>query len=192
MLLYNVPWFFFTGLGDLSFHLGGYVCAVISVLSQACYLVYVQKTGVEAGLSTFGVLHLNSINCVPILAIYTIMNNQLMNSFNHVRTTANGFLVSWLSIFLHFYMISRASLLMALAVFKNKQIIPWVTSYLVLCNSHPLLFILLLSTFLHSELACEPSNFHIPSCFLLFLTPTLYQYYGCISIFYIVQLKTAT
>lgn len=70
------------------------MCAVISVFSQACYLVYVQKTGVEAGISTLGVLHLNSINCVPILALYTILNNQLLNSFNHIMTTANGFLVS--------------------------------------------------------------------------------------------------
>ncbi|CAB3977499.1 UDP-galactose UDP-glucose transporter 7 isoform X5 [Paramuricea clavata] len=79
------------GLGDLSFHLGGYISAILSVFSQSIYLLYVQKTGVESGLSTLDVLHLNSVNCIPLLTIYTLYNNQLVNSFNSIKVTANGF-----------------------------------------------------------------------------------------------------
>ncbi|XP_028402898.1 UDP-galactose/UDP-glucose transporter 7-like [Dendronephthya gigantea] len=79
------------GFGDISFHIGGYLAAIMSVFSQAFYLVFVQKTGVETGHSTLDVLHLNSINCIPLLIIYTLYNGQLVNSINSIEVTSKGF-----------------------------------------------------------------------------------------------------
>ena len=79
------------GLGDLSFHIGGYLSAILSVFSQSFYLLYVQKTGAENGLSTLDVLHLNSVNCIPLLTIYTLCNNQLVSSFHSIKVAAKGF-----------------------------------------------------------------------------------------------------
>ena len=94
ILFYSIFVNLSTGLGDLSFHLGGYISAILSVFSQSFYLLYIQKTGVENGLSTLDVLHLNSVNCIPLLTIYTVYSNQLVNSFYSIKVTAKGFFVS--------------------------------------------------------------------------------------------------
>lgn len=66
------------GFGDLEFSVSAYCFALLSVVCQSFYLTYIQKTGVEKGLSTLTVLHTNSVNCVPVLFLYTILNKELL------------------------------------------------------------------------------------------------------------------
>ncbi|KAK3754619.1 hypothetical protein QZH41_020545, partial [Actinostola sp. cb2023] len=82
---------FIAGLGDLQFSLDAYVCALASVVSQAIYLTYVQKSGVDEGLSALAVLHLNSINCIPILFVYVAMSREIMMSLHYTGYKSSGF-----------------------------------------------------------------------------------------------------
>lgn len=66
------------GFGDLEFSAPAYISALLSVVSQSFYLTYIQKTGVEKGFSTLTVLHTNSVNCVPLLLVYTLLNEELL------------------------------------------------------------------------------------------------------------------
>ncbi|KAL9958289.1 hypothetical protein ACROYT_G035288 [Oculina patagonica] len=66
------------GFGDLEFSMYAYVSALLSVVCQSFYLTYIQKTRVEEGLSTITVLYTNSINCVPLLLIFTLCNKELL------------------------------------------------------------------------------------------------------------------
>ncbi|XP_066911261.1 uncharacterized protein [Clytia hemisphaerica] len=68
------------GFGDLQFKLYGYVDAILSVMAQSFYLTYVQKTGIEKGASALSVLHLNSINCILPLMMYTLWNGSLLQA----------------------------------------------------------------------------------------------------------------
>ena len=79
MLMFFVFVFFFfpSGFGDLEFSAFAYVSALLSVICQSFYLTYIQKTGSEKGLSALTVLHTNSINCIPLLLIYTLCNKEL-------------------------------------------------------------------------------------------------------------------
>ncbi|XP_065655152.1 uncharacterized protein LOC100197493 isoform X2 [Hydra vulgaris] len=70
------------GLGDLKFHFSSYCNGLLSVVAQATYLTYVQKTGVEDNTSALSVLHINSINCIPMMLIYTTINGKLLESFS--------------------------------------------------------------------------------------------------------------
>lgn len=83
--------FLLLGVGDLQFSLDAYVCALASVLSQAIYLTYVQKTGVEEGISALGVLHLNSVNCIPILLIYVLTTKEISVSLHYTGYVNSGF-----------------------------------------------------------------------------------------------------
>jgi len=66
------------GFGDLEFSASAYASALLSVVCQSFYLTYIQKTGVEKGLSTLTVLHTNSVNSVPLLLLYTLLNKELL------------------------------------------------------------------------------------------------------------------
>lgn len=78
MLMFFVLFFFFpSGFGDLEFSAFAYASALLSVICQSFYLTYIQKTGSEKGLSALTVLHTNSINCIPLLLIYTLCNKEL-------------------------------------------------------------------------------------------------------------------
>lgn len=69
------------GIGDLEFSASAYIFALLSVVCQSFYLTYIQKTGVEKGLSTLTVLHTNCINCIPLLLIYTVCSKELLSAF---------------------------------------------------------------------------------------------------------------
>lgn len=66
------------GFGDLEFSAFAYASALLSVICQSFYLTYIQKTGAEKGLSALTVLHTNSVNCIPLLLIYTLCNKELL------------------------------------------------------------------------------------------------------------------
>ena len=93
--LYTFICIFIAGFGDLQFHLYGYVDAILSVLAQSLYLTYVQKTGVEKGVSALSVLHLNSINCILPLFMYTLWNGNLLDAVRFEGFDDLSFRVSW-------------------------------------------------------------------------------------------------
>jgi len=71
----------FAGLSDIAVHLVGYINALSSVAAQATYLTYVERTGIEKSSSAIGILHLNSINCIPLMATFAICNGHLYSAF---------------------------------------------------------------------------------------------------------------
>lgn len=77
MFFFCFLFFFPSGFGDLEFSAFAYASALLSVICQSFYLTYIQKTGSEKGLSALTVLHTNSINCIPLLLIYTLCNREL-------------------------------------------------------------------------------------------------------------------
>ena len=85
--------YLFTGFGDLEFSIYAYISALASVVCQSFYLTYIQKSGVEEGLSTVTVLFTNSVNCVPLLFIYTLCNNELFSAFAFDGLNIAGFQV---------------------------------------------------------------------------------------------------
>ena len=92
MLLYE--FYLFSGLGDVKFELSAYVFAIASVIAQSVYLTYVQKTGVESGVSALSVLHLNSINCIPFLFAFSTLSGNLVSAFNFQGNSDPHFVVS--------------------------------------------------------------------------------------------------
>ena len=68
----------------------GYAEAIMSVIAQSVYLSYVQKTGVG---STLSVLHLNSVNCIPVMLIYTLGRGRLIQSLSFPGFTQPSFVV---------------------------------------------------------------------------------------------------
>jgi len=76
-ILFIVTGCLLTGLGEVKIDLSAYIFAISSVIAQSIYLTYVQKTGVESGVSALSVLHLNSINCMPFLFAYSSLSGNL-------------------------------------------------------------------------------------------------------------------
>lgn len=63
-------------LGDFSFDLYGYAMALASVVSQTGYLVLVEKSGAEDGLSSFELMLYNSILSLPFLIIIVALTGE--------------------------------------------------------------------------------------------------------------------
>lgn len=84
-----------TGLGDVKFHSWAYFCALSSVAAQAVYLTYVQKTGVESGVSALSVLHLNSINCIPFIFAFTVLTGDLVKAINFPANNNPNFVAAF-------------------------------------------------------------------------------------------------
>ena len=73
-----------------------YVSALASVVCQSFYLTYIQKSGVEEGLSTVTVLFTNSVNCIPLLLIFTLCNKELFSALAFDGLNITGFQVRFL------------------------------------------------------------------------------------------------
>ena len=99
---------FFSGIGDLEFSASAYSFALLSVVCQSFYLTYIQKTGVEKGLSTLTVLHTNCINCIPLLLIYTVCSKELLSALRFGRYIDPSFQVCWKCCHFKFYFICMA------------------------------------------------------------------------------------
>eukprot|EP00794_Sanderia_malayensis_P017675 gene17675-19437_t len=84
-----------TGLGDVRFNAFAYICALSSVAAQALYLTYVQKTGVESGVSALSVLHLNSINCIPFLIGYCVLSGDLVKAIKFPSNNDPSFVAAF-------------------------------------------------------------------------------------------------
>lgn len=69
-------------LGDFSFDLMGYGLALTSVFFQTMYLVLVEKSGAEDGLSSMEIMFYNSFLSLPFLAFLIIITGEFPNSLS--------------------------------------------------------------------------------------------------------------
>ncbi|XP_050219791.1 UDP-galactose/UDP-glucose transporter 7 [Mercurialis annua] len=69
-------------LGDFSFDLFGYSMALTSVFFQTMYLVLVEKSGAEDGLSSVEIMFYNSFLSLPFLAFIIISTGEFPNSLS--------------------------------------------------------------------------------------------------------------
>nr|GLL32797.1 putative UDP-sugar transporter DDB_G0278631 isoform X1 [Ipomoea trifida] len=69
-------------LGDFSFDLFGYSMAFISVFFQTMYLVLVERSGAEDGLSSVEIMFYNSILSLPFLLFLIIATGEFPNSLS--------------------------------------------------------------------------------------------------------------
>jgi len=66
-----------TGLGDLRFDAHAYTVGVIATISQALYLTYIQKNGVQEGLKSYQVLYISCINCFPMFLFMSVLMGEI-------------------------------------------------------------------------------------------------------------------
>ncbi|KAL6985110.1 UDP-galactose/UDP-glucose transporter 7 [Sarracenia purpurea var. burkii] len=69
-------------LGDFSFDILGYSMALISVFFQTMYLVLVEKSGAEDGLSSIEIMFYNSFLSLPFLLFLIIATGEFPNSLS--------------------------------------------------------------------------------------------------------------
>ncbi|KAL0283268.1 UNVERIFIED_CONTAM: UDP-galactose/UDP-glucose transporter 7 [Sesamum radiatum] len=73
-------------LGDFSFDLFGYTMAFTSVFFQTMYLVLVEKSGAEDGLSSIEIMFYNSVLSLPFLLFLIIATGEFPNSLSILFT----------------------------------------------------------------------------------------------------------
>ncbi|KAK7311825.1 hypothetical protein RJT34_10202 [Clitoria ternatea] len=78
-------------LGDFSFDLVGYSMAFISVFFQTMYLVLVEKSGAEDGLSSVEVMFYNSFLSLPFLIFLIIATGEFPNSLSMLLAKSYSF-----------------------------------------------------------------------------------------------------
>ncbi|KAG5031047.1 hypothetical protein AAZX31_06G074800 [Glycine max] len=69
-------------LGDFSFDLFGYSMAFVSVFFQTMYLVLVEKSGAEDGLSSLEIMFYNSFLSLPFLMFLIVATGEFPNSLS--------------------------------------------------------------------------------------------------------------
>ncbi|KAF4380423.1 UDP-galactose/UDP-glucose transporter 7 [Cannabis sativa] len=94
-------------LGDFSFDLFGYSMAFISVFFQTMYLVLVEKSGAEDGLSSVEIMFYNSFLSIPFLLFLIIATGEFPNSISILLAKSNSF---------YFLVILILSLVMGIAL----------------------------------------------------------------------------
>ncbi|XP_022951433.1 UDP-galactose/UDP-glucose transporter 7 [Cucurbita moschata] len=85
-------------LGDFSFDLIGYSMAFTSVFFQTMYLVLVEKSGAEDGLTSIEIMFYNSFLSLPFLLFLIIATGEFPDSLSLLFAKSNSF--SFLVIFL--------------------------------------------------------------------------------------------
>lgn len=78
-------------LGDFSFDLFGYSMALTSVFFQTMYLVLVEKSGAEDGLSSVEIMFYNSFLSLPFLVFLIIITGEFPGSLLLLFTKSNSF-----------------------------------------------------------------------------------------------------
>ncbi|KAK0570494.1 hypothetical protein LWI29_002131 [Acer saccharum] len=86
------------GIGDFSFDLFGYSMALTSVFFQTMYLVLVEKSGAEDGLSSIEIMFYNSFLSLPFLLFLIIITGEFPYSLSLLFAKSNSF--SFLAILL--------------------------------------------------------------------------------------------
>lgn len=69
-------------LGDFSFDLYGYSMALISVFFQTMYLILVEKSGADDGLSSMELMFYNSILSIPFLFFIIVATGEFPHSLS--------------------------------------------------------------------------------------------------------------
>ncbi|KAK9273350.1 hypothetical protein L1049_018159 [Liquidambar formosana] len=77
-------------LGDFSFDLFGYSMALTSVFFQTMYLVLVEKSGAEDGLSSVEIMFYNSFLSLPFLLFLIIATGEFPNSLSLLFAKSNS------------------------------------------------------------------------------------------------------
>ncbi|KAG2699852.1 hypothetical protein I3843_07G206600 [Carya illinoinensis] len=77
-------------LGDFSFDLFGYGMALTSVFFQTMYLVLVEKSGAEDGLSSVEIMFYNSTLSLPFLLFLIIATGEFPNSISLLFAKSNS------------------------------------------------------------------------------------------------------
>ncbi|XP_030947694.1 UDP-galactose/UDP-glucose transporter 7 [Quercus lobata] len=77
-------------LGDFSFDLFGYSMALTSVFFQTMYLVLVEKSGAEDGLSSIEIMFYNSFLSLPFLLFVIIATGEFPNSLALLFAKSNS------------------------------------------------------------------------------------------------------
>lgn len=77
-------------LGDFSFDLFGYSMALTSVFFQTMYLVLVEKSGAEDGLSSVEIMFYNSFLSLPFLLLLIISTGEFPNSLSLLFAKINS------------------------------------------------------------------------------------------------------
>ncbi|KAK4854073.1 hypothetical protein QYF36_018581 [Acer negundo] len=85
-------------IGDFSFDLFGYNMALTSVFFQTMYLVLVEKSGAEDGLSSIEIMFYNSFLSLPFLLFLIIITGEFPYSLSLLFAKSNSF--SFLAILL--------------------------------------------------------------------------------------------
>ncbi|KAL9288790.1 putative sugar phosphate transporter domain-containing protein [Arabidopsis thaliana] len=86
-------------LGDFSFDLFGYGLALTSVFFQTMYLVLVEKSGAEDGLSSIEIMFYNSFLSLPFLSILIIVTGEFPNSLSQLLAKVRNFIIPSLRLF---------------------------------------------------------------------------------------------
>lgn len=81
------------GFGDLSFDLRAYLFGFASVLSQALYLLLVQKHADDIGAAE--ALHLNSYNTLPMLLFFSLVTGEFRLALHNFAFTHIGFVLTF-------------------------------------------------------------------------------------------------
>lgn len=94
-------------LGDFSFDLFGYSMALTSVFFQTMYLVLVEKSGAEDGLSSVEIMFYNSFLSLPVLVFLILATKEFPDSLSLLFGKSSS---------LSFLVILAASLIMGIAL----------------------------------------------------------------------------
>jgi len=81
------------GFGDLSFNLRAYLFGFASVLSQALYLLLVQKHADDIGAAE--AMHLNSYNTLPMLLLCTFITGEFRLALHNFAFTKVAFVLTF-------------------------------------------------------------------------------------------------
>lgn len=78
-------------LGDFSFDFFGYSMALVSVFFQTMYLVLVEKSGAEDGLSSIEIMFYNSVLSLPVLLLLIIITGEFPASLSLLFAKSGSF-----------------------------------------------------------------------------------------------------
>lgn len=88
--------FSFKGYGDLAFDVFAYILGLASVVTQAVYLLLVQKCA--ENVSAAETLHLNSYNTFPMLLICSVISGEFRHAVSNFALSDVGFLLTFISV----------------------------------------------------------------------------------------------
>ena len=86
---------FIAASGDLNFDRNSYLYGVTSVVTQALYLITLQKTGMEKNIGAMSIVYVNSINCMPIMMVLCFITGDISAIARYPHWDQPGFIFSF-------------------------------------------------------------------------------------------------